>query len=79
MLAALLRSAYHASFRAALPVRCAISDLRAPDTGLPPARMRFRVSESLSIPVFLNVGQRCSWMIEAAANLNQAHRVLDFG
>ena len=75
MLAALLRSAYHASFRAALPLRCAISDLRFHQADLPPSRMRFRVSESLSVPEFLNVGERCSWMIDVEG----ARRVLDFG
>ena len=79
MLAAFVRSAYHASFRAVLPIRCAISDFQAKDDELPPARLRFRVSESLSIRQFLQVGERCSWLIEAAADLNQVRRVLDFG
>ena len=79
MLAAFLRSVYHASFRAVLPIRCAISDFQAKDAQLPPAHLRFRVSESLSIPQFLQVGERCSWLIEAAADLNRVRRVLDFG
>ena len=79
MFAALLRSVYHASFRAVLPLRCAIADWRESDPDLPPAALRFRVSESLSVPAFLQVGERCSWLIEAAADLNAARRVLDFG
>ena len=75
MLAALLRSAYHASFRAALPLRCAISDLRFHHAELPPSFLRFRVSESLDAEEFLNVGERCSWMVDVEG----ARRVLDFG
>ena len=79
MLADLVRSVYHASFRAALRLRYAIADIGAKDDLLPPARLRFRVSESLSVPQFLQVGERCAMLVEAAADLNQVDRILDFG
>lgn len=79
MLADLLRSPYHALFRATLAVRCAVSDFQLKNASLPPTWLRFRVTESLSVPEFLPVGERYSWLIEAAADLNSAQRVLDCG
>ena len=79
MLTRLLRPVYHAAYRAALPLRYAISDFRARSLGaaIPPA-------EHLSIPRFLNVGERCSQLAgEAIAapgrEINAPRRVLDFG
>jgi SAM-dependent methyltransferase len=83
MLTAILRASYHAAFRLALPLRCAIADLRTPPTGnLPPARMRFRVSESLSVPDFEKIGERCAMLVNdamAARDITAPKRILDFG
>ena len=76
-----LRTAYHASFRALLPLRYALADRRLEkNSGMPPAKLRFRVCESLSIPVFLSVGERCAMLLrEAGLDLAATGRVLDFG
>jgi SAM-dependent methyltransferase len=51
---------------------------------LPPAMLRYRVSETLDPNEFLNVGKGCARLLEEhsaqmGSDLAQAHRVLDFG
>jgi len=78
----MLRSVYHASFRTLLPLRGAWSDWRGRSVldseALPPARLRFRVGETLSIPSFLIVGERCAMLLDEVG-LRETGRVLDFG
>jgi len=57
---------------------CTIADVARP-RDLPPAMLRFRVSESLSIPLFRNVGLKCAMLIEESVALDAGARVLDFG
>ena len=86
MLTRLLRPVYHAAYRAALPLRYALCDFRARsrDGVIPPAALRFRVCEDLSITRFLNVGERCAQIVDEAIaargrGINEPRRVLDFG
>jgi SAM-dependent methyltransferase len=86
---ALLRPLYHRAFRAHLRTRCWLADRFGHDDQtkgipLPPALLRYRVSECLSSTDFLRVGKGCAWHIEqqvreANASLAGMSRVLDFG
>src|SRR5438105_4954816 len=78
---------YHQLFRMAVRIRCWMAD-RSSRSGLeiplPPAMLRFRVSESLDEDLFLAVGEACARHIEREVNamgvdLKRAERVLDFG
>jgi len=73
-----MRFLYYLVFRLLLRLRCAIHDqfLNHEKPPIPPALLRYRVSESLSIPTFLLIGERCapnfypaakSWISAAAA------------
>jgi SAM-dependent methyltransferase len=89
ILKALLRPVYHFVFRMHLRARFLLSDYQAQGMPqlhppLPPALLRYRVSESLSVEDFLRVGKGCAWHIEKqvlgmGATLAEAQRVLDFG
>lgn len=78
---------YHRLFRLHLRIGFWCADrLRMPllEVPLPPAILRFRVSESLSVGEFLRVGAGCANLIqqhvyEMGIDLAQARRVLDFG
>ncbi len=81
------RSVYHRLFRFQLRLRCWYADREAAAGDgfpLPPALLRYRVSELLGRDEFLTVGEGCARLIEQylgsmGADLAQAHRVLDFG
>lgn len=85
----LLRPVYHRAFRIQLRARLWLDDHLAgkmPQAGLPlpPALLRYRVSESLSTEMFLRVGRGCALHIDQqvramGASLCDAGRVLDFG
>jgi len=78
---------YHRLFRLQLRIRFWCADrFRMPllDVPVPPAILRFRVSESLSVGQFLRVGEGCANLIRDHVNamgidLSNAGRVLDFG
>ena len=85
---AALRDLYHLFFRLQLHLRCWYADRSALTTEngipIPPALLRFRVSESLSSNEFFRIGQGCATHIEQhvggmGLNLAEAGRVLDFG
>ena len=82
------RAIYHRLFRLQLRLRCCFADLATPrDAGgspLPPALLRYRVSESLDPDEFLRIGQGCARLIEdhslrMGLSLASTRRVLDFG
>jgi SAM-dependent methyltransferase len=82
------RSAYHGLFRLQLRLRCWHADrTAAPDESglpLPPALLRYRVSELLGRDDFLIIGRGCAEMMEQytrtmGVDLAHARRVLDFG
>ncbi len=81
-----VRSLYFKAFRQGLRLRCWYADHLAVDDqpDLPPAILRFRVSESLSPMEFLAIGEKCASLIDLnvqkiGVDLGQIHRVLDFG
>lgn len=82
------RSVYHGLFRLQLRARCWCADHSgaADVTGLPlpPALLRYRVSELLGRDEFLNIGEGCARLIEEhlgsmGVDLARTRRVLDFG
>jgi ubiquinone/menaquinone biosynthesis C-methylase UbiE len=81
------KAIYHNVFRFHLRIQFWCADrLRMPLSGVPvpPAILRFRVSESLSVREFLRIGAGCANLIQERANdmgvdFASAHRVLDFG
>ena len=82
-----VRAAFHTAFRICLHIQCWYADqfgkTRSSDP-IPPAMLRFRVSESLAVDDFLRIGSGCATLIEQqidamALDLAHAHRVLDFG
>src|SRR5262245_36480569 len=65
-----LKAIYYKIFRIILLIRCFVADLIAPrnlKNSLPPAMLRFRVSESLSTEEFLRVGEHCANLIRQRA------------
>jgi SAM-dependent methyltransferase len=77
---------YYGLFRRRLRIRLWLADLRTPTltVPVPPALLRFRVSESISVDEFLRVGEGCARLIRDHAghmgvDLARALRVLDFG
>lgn len=82
-----VRSFYHLLFRVRLRLECWYEDRldSRNDFGpIPPALLRFRVSESVSAREFLRIGERCADLVEQhikgmEADLSTAQRVLDFG
>ncbi len=85
----LLRPIYHRIFRLCLRGRIRFADWRERRMSqalppLPPALLRYRVSESLSADGFVRVGQACAGHIERqvqemGTSLSDANCVLDFG
>jgi SAM-dependent methyltransferase len=81
------RAVYHRFFRASLRVQFWWADHFGPspsDLPLPPAILRYRVSELLLVDRFFQIGEACARLIqqctnEMGLNLAEAHRVLDFG
>jgi len=82
------RNLYHLLFRLQLRFRCWFADRTTfPDSSglpLPPAMLRYRVSELLGRDDFLTIGKGCAAMMQRysrtmGADLSQARRVLDFG
>jgi SAM-dependent methyltransferase len=83
----MVKAPYYKLFRLHLRIRFWYADrLRTPssDVPVPPAILRFRVSESLSVDEFLRIGAGCANLIERQVNdmgidFAAANRVLDFG
>lgn len=76
---------YYRLFRAHLRLRCWCADRfwHAP-ADVPPAMLRYRISELLSIEEFLRIGEGCALHIrqralEMGVDLDSSARVLDFG
>ena len=86
-----LRAAYYPCFRTMLAIRCWYADVRhppsvAPPAGMPipPALLRYRVSESTDPGLFLAVGEQTSQNIQAALlradrRIADCQSILDFG
>ena len=78
---------YHSIFRSHLRVQCWYADrfgISESSLPLPPAILRYRVSELLSVDVYLTIGESCANLIRDCVNemgleLASARRVLDFG
>lgn len=88
VLKTLLRPVYHGAFRTQLQARLWLADHlfenAAPGFALPPALLRYRVSESLSAERFLRVGEASARHIDEqlramGSSLADVERVLDFG
>jgi hypothetical protein len=61
---------YYKLFRLQLRMRFWLADLRIRERPMPPAILRFRVSESVSIGEFLRIGEGCARLIrENAADM----------
>lgn len=79
----LVRPVYHTLYRSLVRVRCYWADWRAGNNDLPPAMLRFRVSESVSEKLFVDIGQNCahiiSGLLSERGQANEGSRVLDFG
>jgi SAM-dependent methyltransferase len=82
------RAAYHSLFRFQLRVRCWHADRAdvrdASGLPLPPALLRYRVSEDLDPAAFLAVGEGCArhmalHSLATGVDLARSRRVLDFG
>ena len=82
------RAVYHGLFRLQLRLRCWYADRAAAldESGLPlpPALLRYRVSELIGGDDFLTIGRGCAEMMEQCTrtmgvDLARARRVLDFG
>src|ERR1700728_4034601 len=84
-----LRRLYHSAFRAHLRIRFWLDDHfgsndQTEGAPLPPALLRYRVSESLSAADFFHVGKACAWHIEqelqeSGVSFTSVNRALDFG
>ncbi len=77
---------YYRLFRLRLRIELWLADLHTPalEVPVPPALLRFRVTESVSVDEFLKVGEGCARLIREHAgdmgvDLARAPRVLDFG
>jgi SAM-dependent methyltransferase len=78
---------YHSAFRFHLRLQCWFADYfgaAGSSIALPPAILRYRVSELLSADVYLTMGENCANLIRQCAyemglDLAGARRVLDFG
>ena len=82
------RYVYYGLFRVQLRLRCRLVDgyesLQRRNADLPPAMLRFLVSESLSARLFRNIGYGCAQLVTAhlrnmGVEISQARRVMDFG
>ena len=88
MLRSLLRSLYPSLFRLQVRLCCYFLDhfqrFNRTEVSIPPALLRFRVSESLSVAKFTRIGRRCAEIINeriaaCGIELNRGTRILDFG
>ncbi len=79
---------YYWLFRLQLRLRCRLAGyfdrMHVSALPIPPALLRFRVSESLSVREFLRIGEGCANLVEqhvreAGSDLTRSQRVLDFG
>jgi SAM-dependent methyltransferase len=78
---------YYTLFRWQLRLRCRYEDWRTEETKegpIPPAMLRFRVSESISMPEFQRIGKGCFHLVKQnlsafGVDLADTERVLDFG
>lgn len=79
----IVRPFYHRVYRCFVRVRCYWEDRSAGARGLPPAMLRFRVSESLSAKRFMEIGRGCARLISdrlsEKGRLKDGARILDFG
>lgn len=79
----LVRPIYHILYRSWVRVRCYCEDYRAGQPDLPPAMLRFRVSESVHEKLFVDIGRKCAHLIAGLLSergkANEGSRVLDFG
>ena len=81
------RSIYHWLYRLRVRLTCYCSDhfqaVGGSGFNLPPAALRFKVSESHSAPLFLKIGRGCANLIaerlKGGFNFEPGSRVLDFG
>ena len=81
------RAVYHKVFRLTLRMRFWYADrlsARPSEIPVPPAILRYRVSEALSVSDFLRIGQGCASLIrrcvqDMGIDITSTHRVLDFG
>lgn len=89
LLKPLVRAIYYRLFRFQVRLRCYCADhfesrIDA-DIPLPPAMLRFRVTESASAKEFVRIGRACARLIDeqivasGSIDLQQPARVLDFG
>jgi SAM-dependent methyltransferase len=83
-----IETAYRLGFRMRLKLRCRITDtldrIRGSDPKLPPAMLRFRVSESVDANEFYRIGSGCAHLIEQSLQstgrtIAPGLRILDFG
>lgn len=83
MLKRLLRPLYHRAYRSFIRVLCFWDDRSAGSRDLPPAMLRFRVSESLSAKRFIEIGRGCARLVadrlSEKGQLKEGARILDFG
>jgi hypothetical protein len=85
-LRSIARAIYHKAFRLQLRTEfwCADRLSKPSAIPIPPAILRYRVSELLSVSEFLRIGEGCASLIRQRVNdmgidIGSAHRVLDFG
>jgi SAM-dependent methyltransferase len=83
-----LREIYYTMFRVILRADCWLSDkliMRGwQEAGIPPAMLRYRVSESLSISKFETIGMGCAAkaagvFAESGVSFSKGAKILDFG
>lgn len=83
LLKRLVRPFYHGVYRSWVRARCYWEDRKPGNLDLPPAMLRFRVSESISAARFIEIGRGCARLIEdrlsEKGQLKQGARILDFG
>jgi ubiquinone/menaquinone biosynthesis C-methylase UbiE len=80
----LARAVYHSGYRASLRARFALADARSSGDALPPARLRFRVSETLDPQLFRAVGENAARHVKDALTsvgrpIEDFKNVLEFG
>ena len=76
----LIRPLYHTLYRSLVRFRCYWEDWLADNSDLPPAMLRFHVSESISEEVLVAVGQNARTSSRAFCVLGgQVRRMKDYG
>jgi ubiquinone/menaquinone biosynthesis C-methylase UbiE len=83
MLKKLVHPIYHCVYRTFVRARCYWVDRNLDNRDLPPAMLRFRVSESISAKRFVDIGRGCAAIIahhlSERGGLKKGSRILDFG